>query len=291
MYRQRSIENIINEAACIKEHYPVSFFRFVDDILGMQMDYEEFARRFSEAIGLPFVCNMRPNLVTEEKMNALKRAGCVAITMAIESGNEFVRNTVLKRNLSMETMEKAIRAIKNAGLRVWTQNIIGNPGESFDMALETFKINAVHRVDLAECFLLTPFPGTEVYDYCVEHDFFDGEVDRIQKSCWLGSSLRFQSSREKKRLVNFQKFFGFAVQHPDFMPLIELLIELPPNVCFLLFNRLYDYWTMRKIFKIKLTVNNVFVLVRNTLQYLFSYFLVKKDWKALIQKETGKKKK
>lgn len=275
VYRQRSPQTIVQEARTIKEKYPFTFLKFVDDIFGMNMDYDFFAEIYSKNVGIPFICNMRPNLINEHKAKKLKEAGCVVVTIAIESGNEFIRNQILKRNLSSELLNKAIKILKNEGIRVWTQNIIANPGETFEMAMETFNLNVKNKVDFAECSLLTPYPGTDIYKYCVENNYFDGKIDNLSKSYWLGSIIHFASEKEKRRLINFQKFFTFAVQYPLTLPVIKFLIELPPNIFFLIFNYFYTIWKLSRIIKAKFSIWSFIATVRNNAKYIMSYFFKK----------------
>ncbi len=289
IYRLRSPENIVREINGIRRKYPITFLKIVDDIFGFNMDYEEFARVYKEKVGIPFLCNIRPNLIDEYKIKKLKEAGCVAVTIAIESGNEFVRNRLLNRNLPQEVLNKAISTLKREGIRVWTQNIIGNPGETFRMAMDTFNINVKNRVDFAECFILTPYPGTEIYKYCVENNYLEKDIDKLPISYWLGSSIRFSSQQEKRRFVNFHKFFSFAVQHPGSLPLIKLLIKLPPNKFFVLFNRLYDAWEINRIIRARFTIMNFITTVRVNLEFIIGYFVKGgNEWEKPDAKEMPK---
>lgn len=272
IYCQRSARNVVDEILEIKEKYPLTFVKFVDDNFALRNDYEEFAEIYGNEIGLPFLCNLRPNLITADKIKLLKRAGCVAVTLAIESGNESIRNRILNRNISQDTLDNAIRLLKKERIRIWTQNIIANPGETLEMVMETFNLNAKHKVDFAECFLLTPYPGTDIHKYCVENNYFDGQVDTLE-SYWLGSCLHFDSERERKRFVNFHKFFSFAVQNPRTLPIIKLLMELPPNKLFIFFNRIYDSWRVNRVIRAKFNMRNFFSTVRMNLQFTIGYFL------------------
>ena len=271
----RSPANIVAELKVIKEKYPFTFLKIVDDTFGMNMDYEAFSELYKKEIGIPFLCNIRPNLIDEKKIILLKKAGCVAVTMAVESGNDFIRNDVLNRNLSKEVMSEAIRNLKKHGLRVWTQNIIGNPGETFDMAMETFRFNVENRVDFAECFLLTPFFGTEIHNYCKKNDFIEKgkDIDNMSQSYWLGSCIKFNSEKEKNTFVNFHKFFGFGVKHPWLLPIIMLIIKLPPNTFFVLFNRFYDAWRISRVIRAKFTVSNLLTTIKVNVNFIISYFV------------------
>lgn len=277
VYCQRSPQNIIQEIKEIQKRYPVTFLKFVEDIFGMQIDMDLFAETYGKKVHIPFLCSIRPDLINEYKIAKLKQAGCVAVTIAVESANEFIRNTILNRNLSCDILSEAIRNLKNAGIRVWTQNIIANPGETFGMAMETFNFNVKHRVDFAECFLLTPYPGTPIYKYCVENNYFEGNINTLAKSYWLTSSIRFCSRREKRRLINFQKFFSFGVKHPLSLPIIKLFIEMPPNNLLVFFNRLYDVWMISRLIRAKFNMLSFMVVVRNNLRYILTYFLIRTD--------------
>ncbi len=271
----RSPSNIVEELKIIQKKYPFTFLKIVDDNFGLDMDYDEFARLYKKEIGVPFLCNIRPNLLNENKIKNLKKAGCVAVTMAVESGNEFIRNKVLNRNLSEEALNKSIMALKKNGLKVHTQNIIGNPGETFEMAMETFRFNVKHKVDFADCFILTPFYGTEIYKYCVENKYIEDGVgvDNMSQSNLLGTCIRFNSAKEKNHIINFHKFFSFGVKHPQMLPVIKILIKLPPNKLFVLFNRFYDSWRISQIIKAKMNILNLFYVVKMNVDYIFSYFI------------------
>lgn len=272
IYYRRSLSNIIQEITGIRRKHPVTFLKFVEDIFGLDMDYDEFARTYKKEVDIPFICNIRPNLINEHKVKKLKEAGCAAVTLAVESGHDFIRNKVLNRNLSADELENAIRLLKDAGMRVWTQNIIANPGETFDMAMETYSLNVRNRVNFAECLILTPYPGTAIYDYCVKNKYFDGDKEKLPSSFLVDSCLRFDSEKEKRRLVNFHKFFSFSVQHPHFLPVVNLLIELPPNRLFVLFSRLYDHWKIARVIRARFSLKSLVATVRTNLRFILTYF-------------------
>lgn len=266
VYRQRHPLNIIDEINSIKK-YPFTFLKFVEDIFGMGMDLDKFKSE------MPFLCNIRAGSFDRDRIKKLKKSGCVAVGLGIESANEFIRNKVLNRNLKLETLENTLKFLKEEKIRIWSQNIIGNPDETFDMAMETFRLNVKYKPDFSECFLLTPYPGTSVYKYCVERNYFDGKIDTLSKSYWLTSSLKFKTDKEKNRFVNFHKFFSFGVRHPKFLPIIKFLIKLPPNKIYIAFNRLYDSWRISKVAKAKFTFKNYLVAIRCNLRNIISYFL------------------
>jgi hypothetical protein len=59
-------------------------------ILNRRVDswLEEFAEVYPREVGLPFFCLTRCNMLTEENLRALKRAGLHSLTMSIKAGND-----------------------------------------------------------------------------------------------------------------------------------------------------------------------------------------------------------
>ncbi len=271
--RSLSPKNIVKEILAVKQKYSLTFVRFTDDIFGMNIDLEEFANIYKKEVDVPFLCNIRPNLVERSRINLLKKAGCVAVCLAIESANDTIRNQILNRKLSLHSIESALFILNKEKIRVYTQNIIANPGETFAQALETLKLNIRYGVDFAECFILTPYPGTDLFDYCKKNNYFTDEVDILQKSYWIDSPLLFTSEMQKRYLVNFHKFFSFVVQHPFLLPVVKLLIRLPPNNLFVLFNRFYDFWRISHVIKARFTLSSFFATVKNTCNFILTYFM------------------
>ena len=76
------------------------------------------------------MCYVRPNLVTEEISKLLKMSGCYSVRVAIECGNEPLRNKILRRNLTDEQILKSCQMLHNSGLKVGTINILGLPTET-----------------------------------------------------------------------------------------------------------------------------------------------------------------
>ena len=58
----------------------------------------------------------RQSPVTEKKVALLKRMGCIAMSIGIESGNEELRKSVLSRRMSNDQIEQAISTIQSHGI-------------------------------------------------------------------------------------------------------------------------------------------------------------------------------
>ncbi|MGD2207502.1 MAG: radical SAM protein, partial [Anaerolineae bacterium] len=198
--RQASVSKVIEEVRWVQQRYPMQFVVFLDDLFIVYADWlRELAEQFPRNVGLPFFCNVRANLVTPEKIELLKRAGCVSVGMGLETGNPALRNKVLNRNLSDEQIIEASRLIRQAGIELLTTNMVGLPGGALEHDFETLALNHACRPAYANAFLYQPYPRTELGEYAREQGYVEGSLDDIDPSAWERTVLRFSSPAEKRQ--------------------------------------------------------------------------------------------
>ena len=244
--RQMSVERVIEEVKGVQAHYPLQFVVFLDDLFIVYTDWlRELAEEFPRQVGLPFFCNVRANLVTPEKVDLLKEAGCASVGMGLETGNAALRNQILNRNLSDEQIIEASRLLREAGIRLLTTNMLGLPGGSLAHDFETLALNHACRPAYANAFLYQPYPRTELGEYAREGGFVEGSVDDIDPSAWERSVLRFSSAAEKRQIENFNKLFALAVEWPWLTGLMRGLIKLPPNGALRLVYKLWKGYAIK----------------------------------------------
>jgi radical SAM superfamily enzyme YgiQ (UPF0313 family) len=179
--RFRSVDNTIAELVALVQRYPfIRGFHFDDDILYMRKSWSvEFTEKYKKALGLPFVCNMRPNICTREIVALMKEANCRRVMVGLESGNEYIRNTLLLRALKAEDMITAFHRFADVGIETVSFNMVGLPEETPANVLETVKLNAVSRVTYPQVSIFYPFPGTKLAKYCEDKGYvrpFNGDV-------------------------------------------------------------------------------------------------------------------
>jgi len=268
--RWRSVQNVIEEIREVKNRYPLEVVRFIDDIfiLPPVSWLEEFKNLYKQEINLPFVCNLQVKLVTDEKIRLIKEAGCMSVYMAIEAGNDKIRTELLERNMTKEEMINAFNLVHKYNIPIGAENILGLPEGSFETDMETLQLNIKCKVDNAISTLFQPYPKTKLGEYTIEKGYFDGNFDLLSESYLQGSRLNCFSNKDKNKIENLHKFFGFAVNHPSFLPLIKILIVLPPNKLFRLFHRLWDsYCKRRRIFNIRFTIKDYLSALLRVLRY------------------------
>jgi radical SAM superfamily enzyme YgiQ (UPF0313 family) len=232
--RKRGIDNLLQEITETVQKYQLELVRFPDDTFtGKKSWLLEFLKRYKEEIGLPYTGLARANELDEDVVKMLKSSGCLNLYFGVETGNEELRNQVLKKNLSNAQLTKAAELMKKHKIKFGTYNMFGLPNETLSLAYETIKFNRTLRPDYTINNVFQPYPKTEICDYAIEHGFINPESEYLG-TMNEGSILQL---KEIDRLVNVCRFAYLAIKYPLLTPLVKYLVKLPPNW---LFKTVYD---------------------------------------------------
>ena len=240
--RFRSADNVISEIKEILARHP--FYKsvlFHDDILFLNKTWaRDFAALYKKEIGIPFSCNMRPEAVSDEIVTLLNRAGCFRICIGVESGNDYIRNQVLKRRTNTEEIYNAFKLCKSKGIELYAFNMVGIPFEKPGNVLETIKINSRISSDSFQVSIFFPYVGTELYNLCKKEKFIsDRQVDDYLKdSCLnLPSISRSQILMFRRYFVLLEKVYSLFYRLPRVLSKASIAI-----LDYLLTRRLMAYW-------------------------------------------------
>lgn len=227
--RQRNADNFLEEIKRVKKSLTLKTITFDDEIFILNKNWlKEFLPKYKKEIGLPFFCGVRADLVNEEIVDLLKKYGCYGISFGIETGNEHLRNKLLKKGITNEKIVKAAHIIKKKGIILRTTNMLCLPAEDVDKTLETINLNIKCKVDHPFAYLFQPLPKTRAFEYAIENGYLpsDFDFDHLEE---LHLNVNPVILKDKNKILNLQKFFYLAVKHPYLLPLIKILIKFPPN--------------------------------------------------------------
>jgi len=255
--RLRSVKHVVDEVDEVRRKYPLKIVYFHDDLFIMNRVWlKAFAEEYSKRVGLPMICYVRANLVNEEVVQALKKANCITIAMGIESGNEPLRKTVLKRDMSNEQIVKAADLFHKYGISIMTQNMVGLPEETIENAYETIAVNNRVKPSYAWCSIFQPYPRTELYHYCIEKGILD-PTHRQHASYQVESPIN--KGQTKREFENLHKFFSLCVEYPSLTKYSHRLIKWPNNALFNLVYRGFKGYT--HIFRLKMSSGEIGFIV------------------------------
>jgi hypothetical protein len=142
-YKLRPVSEVLDELLYLKQ-LGIKYFSFGDQTFGVDQERTEklLSEMIAKQINLPWGCFARADLLTEEGLLAMKRAGCELLMMGVESGDQNMLDRYHK-NTTLENIRRAFALCKKHGLRTVATFIVGLPGETetsfqktIDFALE-----------------------------------------------------------------------------------------------------------------------------------------------------------
>jgi len=170
-FRSRSSEGIIEEIQLVKRNYGITYINFQDELL---MSSKERAISLSEAfikskLNIKWICNGRLNFAIPEVLNAMKKAGCMAINYGIESMDDNVLRNMNKA-LTTKLINEGVKNTLNAGMSPGLNIIFGNIGDNKETLKKDLKFLLKYNDgnQLRTIRPVTPYPGCPLYYYAIE---------------------------------------------------------------------------------------------------------------------------
>jgi radical SAM superfamily enzyme YgiQ (UPF0313 family) len=163
-WRSRSPQNIIEEIKDVKNNYGINTFLFLADTFNAD---NEFVTNLSsmiidEKLGINWVSNSRVDLVDNDSVRLMKKAGCMLVSLGIESYDQGVLK-LNNKNLAPETIERNTEIFSKNGIMTYGYFVFGLKGETKKSVLKTIFLASKSDLDFAIFYSLTPYPGTEYF--------------------------------------------------------------------------------------------------------------------------------
>ncbi len=162
--RYRSIEHVLREIRHVRDTFGTVHFTLKDDSFTVDKKrVAEFCGALArEGLRIGWECNTRVDLVTEEMLRTMKRAGCNSVKVGIESGSERVLERMNKR-ITLDQIHAAARLFRKVGIHWTGYFLIGTPGESLEDIRRTLALMYEVRPDFAAIGVYEPFPETVMF--------------------------------------------------------------------------------------------------------------------------------
>lgn len=180
-YRKRSAENVLMEIEYLMKRFGVKEILFEDD--NLTLDGDRAKRIFSGIIAKEFniLWNV-PNGVAVQTLDGqmldlMKKSGCYAISIGIESGDEYMLKNVIKKPIELSQIKPIIDKSKTLGLETSGFFVVGLPGETRKSLKNTFRFAENLQLDTTNFFYATPLPGTRLLETCKSLKLIDDGLD------------------------------------------------------------------------------------------------------------------
>jgi len=187
-YRYVSTERAIHDIEILMDKFNASLVRIMDDNIGankkrlMHLLDTIIERGINKKVS--FEAPMRGDNMDEEIVDRLQEANFSLLTFGLETASESLMKLINKG----ESVQEVVRAIKmtaHRGIATGTTLIFGLPTETNRDRWEAIKLVASLPISSVRFNILTPYPGTPIYDSLVK------ENKILIKDNWENFSVQF----------------------------------------------------------------------------------------------------
>jgi radical SAM superfamily enzyme YgiQ (UPF0313 family) len=172
-FRPVSTSRVVDEIVACKRNLGIETFFIFDSTFTVSrqrvLDFcDELVKRKADVM---FDIRSRINLIDDEILNKLKKAGCLRIQYGVESGN----NTILKnihKNITVDQVKRVVDKTRDYGFEILCDFMIGLPGEKEKEIMDTINLSLNLPIDFAHFSIMTPYPNTEIYHEGIRRGMF-----------------------------------------------------------------------------------------------------------------------
>jgi hopanoid biosynthesis associated radical SAM protein HpnJ len=173
-YRTRSVPNVLDEAALVRQLFPrVRELFFDDDTFTDDRPRAEAIARGLGRLGITWSCNAKAN-VPRETLKVLKDNGLRLLLVGYESGNQQILINI-KKGLRVERARRFAADCRDLGITVHGTFILGLPGETRETIQETIRFAREVNPHTIQVSVAAPYPGTELHRQAVENGWLPAD--------------------------------------------------------------------------------------------------------------------
>jgi radical SAM superfamily enzyme YgiQ (UPF0313 family) len=222
--RLRSVRTAIEELKHVKSRYQPSCFFFHDDTFTCDAAYsKEFLGTYRKEIGLPFSCLVRADLISDEYIGLLKSAGCYLVAFGVESGDQQLRSTVLKKNISDDQIINCAQLLHKYEIPFATFNMVGLPGENLGQVWETVDLNVRIKPAWAWFSLYQTLPRTALAEYALNQGYVQTVDVASSDANFHEDSNLLRNHPEGRQISRLKCCANVVVKFPVFRGLIKYI--------------------------------------------------------------------
>jgi radical SAM superfamily enzyme YgiQ (UPF0313 family) len=163
--RFRSAISVLRELRLLRERHGLTYFSFRDDTFTANRGrvLELMAGIQGSGLHPLWNCQSRVNLVDEDRLVAMKRAGCEFLQFGVEHGSERVL-ALLDKGTNLRQARRALDLVRKVGMNLGIYLITGIPGETWADVEESAAFIRDTRPSDTQISPLALYPGTRMFD-------------------------------------------------------------------------------------------------------------------------------
>lgn len=176
--RNRSVGVIVDEIQDCVTRYNICNFHFKSDTFTWNKNWvlELCKEIIKRKLKIKWICNSRVDTLDRERILWMEKAGCWAIGLGIESGNQEILNKI-KKAITLDQSREAVRLCKEFGIKSYAYFVVGFPWDNEKTINDSIQFAIELNPDFVDFFLPFPFPGTELQRVAREYNLIDETIN------------------------------------------------------------------------------------------------------------------
>ena len=163
---KRSAESVVEEIKYVIDNFGIRHFLIMDDVITLYFkDHLGIIceKLIEENIKITFEGSTRANLIKDEMIELMSRAGLIRMSFGLETVDSEMRKT-MKKQVPLKHYSEANRVLNKYNVEAANSVMIGLPGETQETVQKTLDyLRNDSEVKMANFAIAIPYPGTEFY--------------------------------------------------------------------------------------------------------------------------------
>jgi radical SAM superfamily enzyme YgiQ (UPF0313 family) len=162
-FRYYSASRVIQEMRWFRDELGADGIQFYDETFTVHRErVVELCRALiEENLRMPWTCFTRVDLVDEELLRLMHRAGCYQIFFGVETGVPRLLKMIRKRT-TLDQARHAFRLTRKIGIETVASFMLTLPTETVEETWESIRFGLELDPDYVYWLTFTPYPGTEL---------------------------------------------------------------------------------------------------------------------------------
>ena len=203
--RFHSPEYVLEMVGFLVENFKIREVIFEDDQFLIK---KERVAKICEGLlkanwGISWCCSGRVNSVNDlALLKLMKRSGCWQISYGIESASQKILDFA-KKAITIDQVKEAVHLTHRAGILSKGYFIFGLPYETEKTMENTIRFAKHIPLTDISVFMLTPFPGSEMYEIAEQHGTIENDFEKMN----VLDVVYVPNGLSKEKLLYYQQRF------------------------------------------------------------------------------------
>lgn len=212
--RFMSVKNVVTEVENMISNFGLTTLiieddHFLSDKKRAKMILEQLS---GFGIQIEFPNGIAVYAIDDEIGKLLKSAGVTLVSLAIESGSDYVLQNIISKPLKVSMIEPKVKILRENGLQVRAFIVLGLPGEMHEHRIETLNMLKNVGFDWVHIFIAIPIVGSRLYDICIDNNYI---VNNDMRNHMISKANIKAPGVDPKEIEDFAYYMNLSANFVD----------------------------------------------------------------------------